>query len=182
MIVGLLATLLLPSGACRRTPPGLVAAADGVALDERTGLEWTSRDVAAPLAWGDAARHCRALAIAARRDWRLPALAEIETLYDPRFTEPCGDRPCHLAPAIRLGGPYVWTDTPRAGGRFYFDFGYGTSFSPGVPPTLGRRTISVATPGRAAPTAAPMAPRSIVRQLAARLLRETLERELAARA
>jgi hypothetical protein len=136
--------LLLAQVACRRTPPGLVAAADGVVLDQRTGLEWTARDHAEALAWDDADRHCRELAVGERRGWRLPELAELEAIYDARIDTPCGDRNCHLDPAIRLGGPYVWTVTTRGPGtRFYFDFSYGTSFSPGPTPTLVRRTICI---------------------------------------
>jgi hypothetical protein len=137
------ALLLAPLG-CRRTPPGLVAAADGVVLDQRTGLEWTARDHQEALPWDDADRHCRELAVGERRGWRLPELAELEAIYDARIDTPCGDRNCHLDKSIRLGGPYVWTVTTRGPGtRFYFDFSYGTSFSPGPTPTLVRRTICV---------------------------------------
>ena len=49
-----------------------------------------------------------------------------------------------LDPAIRLGGPYVWSATSRgAGTRFYFDATYGTSFSPGITPKLVRRVVCV---------------------------------------
>ena len=143
----LIAALLATSVGCRRTPPGLVASGDGVTLDQRTGLEWTSRDHDQPLNWDDAERHCRELAVGDRRGWRLPELSELEGIYDARIDTPCGDRNCHLDPAIRLGGPYVWTVTTRGEGtRFYYDFGYGNGFSPGVSPALVRRTICVRAP------------------------------------
>lgn len=126
------------------TPDRLVAVRAGVALDPRTGLEWTDRDHERPLAWDDADRYCRGLALGERRGWRLPEIGELEALYDPRFDEPCGDRTCHLDPAIRLTGPYVWSATTRGPNtRFYFDCSYGTSFSPGIGPTLVRRVLCV---------------------------------------
>ena len=135
---------LLTTTACSRAPLGFVPAAEGVVLDQRTGLEWTSRDSEQALNWDDADRHCHALAIGERRGWRLPELAELEAIYDARIDAPCGNRQCHLDSVIRLGGPYVWTVTTRGPGtRFYFDFSYGTSFSPGPSPTLVRRTICV---------------------------------------
>jgi hypothetical protein len=117
---------------------------DGVAADRRTGLEWTSRDHEEALDWDAADRHCRALVIGERREWRLPEIAELAALYDPKVDGPCGERRCHLDPAIRLGDPYVWSATPRGTGmRFYFDFAYGNSLSPSVSPRLIRRVLCV---------------------------------------
>ena len=143
-IVRIAALLLAIATSCARGGRGLVAVDDDVVRDARTGLEWTRHDHDRPLAWDDADRHCRELALGTRRDWRLPELAELEALYDPHQQAPCGDRTCHLDPAIRLGGPYIWTASQRGPGtRFYFDAGYGTSFSPGTPPTLVRRVLCV---------------------------------------
>jgi hypothetical protein len=141
------ATLFAVPAGCRRgsgAPDGLTASADGVVLDRRTRLEWTSRDHERSLPWDEAERYCRELSIGARREWRLPEVGELEALYDVRFDEPCGDRRCHLDPALRLGGPYVWSVTTRGPGtRFYFDFSYGNSLSPGVRPDLVRRVLCV---------------------------------------
>ena len=142
-LVWILAALLATT-ACSRAPLGFVPAAEGVVLDQRTGLEWTSHDHQQSLNWDDADRHCHELGVGERRGWRLPELAELEGIYDARIDAPCGDRQCHLDPVIRLGGPYVWTVSMRGPGtRFYFDFSYGTSFSPGTAPTLVRRVLCV---------------------------------------
>jgi len=137
-------------GACLATALGchtgarVSAISADVAFDRETGLEWTRNDDERSLAWDDADRYCRTLAIGGRHDWRLPELSELQQLYDPHFTEPCGDRICHLDPAVRMRGPYVWTATARGEGtRFYFDASYGTSFSPGVTPRLVRRVLCV---------------------------------------
>src|SRR5262249_56850580 len=73
-----------------------VPVADGLVLDARTHLEWTSRDHAQSLAWGDADRLCRGSSRDGRTGWRLPEIGELQALYDARFDEACGDRRCHL--------------------------------------------------------------------------------------
>jgi hypothetical protein len=121
-----------------------VAVSADVVRDSRTNLEWTARDHEQSLPWDEADSYCRELALGDRSGWRLPELAELEALYDAKLDGPCGDRTCHLDPAIRLGGPYVWSATSRgAGTRFYFDATYGTSFSPGITPRLVRRVVCV---------------------------------------
>jgi hypothetical protein len=144
--------LVTTFAACSRdaaTSQRLVVVDDRIAVDRNTGLEWTSHDHEQPLNWVQADRYCRELSSSQRPDWRLPEIAELQDLYDPRFDEPCGDRRCHLDPAIHMEGPYVWSATSRGpGDRFYFDFSAGNSFSPGITPTLVRRTICV----RAAPS------------------------------
>lgn len=159
----LVAALLATSSACTRgdapapaPAPTATAAANrrlvtirtGVALDPGTGLEWTGRDHAESLPWEDADRYCRGLVVGDRRGWRLPEVDELQTIYDPRFDEPCGTRRCHVDAAIGLGGPYVWAVTTRGPGtRFYFDFGYGTRYSPTIGPELVRRTLCVRRSG-----------------------------------
>ena len=121
-----------------------VPAADGLVLDARTRLEWTSRAHAQSLPWDAADRFCRELSRGGLTGWRLPEIGELEALYDERFDEPCGDRRCHLDPAVRLGGPYVWSASTRgASTRFYLDFSAGTSLSPGVAPRLVRQVLCV---------------------------------------
>ena len=121
-----------------------MAVSNGAVLDQRTGFQWTSRDHDQPLAWEDADRYCHGLVLGGWADWRLPEIGALDALYDQRFDEPCGDRRCHLDPAIRLAGPYVWSaSTPGPGARFYFDFGFATRFSPGIGPRLVRRVLCV---------------------------------------
>jgi len=142
LIVCLLACLAACAPADR-----LRAIDDDVARDPRTRLEWTRRD-ADSLPFEEAERHCRELALGERRGWRLPEIDEVAALYAPQFTGPCGDRTCHYDPAIRLGGPYLWSATAReAGTRFYFDASAGNRFSPTVTPRLVRRVLCVRDPG-----------------------------------
>lgn len=130
-----------------------VPVAADVVFDPRTHLEWASGDHEQSLPWDDADRFCRGSSRGGRTGWRLPDIDELQALYDKHFDEPCGDRRCHLDPAIRLGGPYVWSVSERgSGSRFYFDFTFGTSLSPSVTPTLVRRVLCVHdTSGAAGP-------------------------------
>jgi len=121
-----------------------VPVVDGVVRDRTTGLQWTSRDHERALAWNDADRHCRELALGGAQGWRLPEIDELSALYDAKIDAPCGSRTCHLDAAISLGDPYAWSATaPAEGARYYFDFAFGNRFSPGIPPTLVRRVLCV---------------------------------------
>ncbi len=148
------ALLLVAVAACRRgdsyngrTSDRLIAVADGVVRDQRTGLQWTSRDHEEALNWTDADQYCRGLVLGQLRDWRLPEIEELRALYDVSFKEPCGDRTCHLDPAIHLTDPYVWSSTaPGVGARFYLDFAFGNALSPGIGPRLVRRVLCMRQP------------------------------------
>src|ERR1044071_1107485 len=83
-------------------PRRFATVGDGVALDSRTGLEWTSRDHLESLAWNDADRYCRQLAQGERVAWRLPDLGELRGLYDKHVDGQCGKRRCHPHPRGRL--------------------------------------------------------------------------------
>jgi hypothetical protein len=160
-VLGLLATMLA-TAACTSesdapgtaaTPPATVARSvairDGVLRDADTNLEWTSRDHEEALPWEAAEAWCRGRPADGGPEWRLPELPELEAIYDPRVDRPCGDRVCHLDPAIGLGGPYVWSVTSRgAGTRFYYDYSTGQAFSPTLHPRLVRRTLCVRGSGR----------------------------------
>ena len=123
-------------------PRRFATVGDGVVLDSRTGLEWTSRDYLASLAWDDADRYCRELSRGERGGWRLPEIGELRILYDKQADQGCGDRRCRLDPAISLAGPYVWSASSVSPGiTTYIDFSAGTTFSPG--PSILRRVICV---------------------------------------
>jgi hypothetical protein len=47
------------------------------------GLQWTLQTNGSDIRWPDAVDHCERLALAGHTDWRLPTMAELESLYDP---------------------------------------------------------------------------------------------------
>jgi hypothetical protein len=120
-----------------------IGPSDGIARDAHTGLEWTSRDNARGVSWPQADRYCRELTLGERTDWRLPEIVELEGLYDERLDQPCGDRICHLDPAVQVTNPYFWSATRKGSRRFYFDFRFGASLSPRPKPGLVRRVLCV---------------------------------------
>jgi len=140
---------LVSAAACSPPEPAFtlrfMIVTDAVARDTRTDLEWTRADGGRSLPWTAAEDHCRSLVLAGRGGWRLPEIAELEALYDETQRQPCGvSRDCRLDLAIDLTDPYVWSATERgAGTRFYIDFQFGTTFSPGIPPRLVRRVLCV---------------------------------------
>jgi hypothetical protein len=124
-------------------PERFIAPRDGIALDSRTGLEWTKRDNARDVSWDEAESYCRELTVGDRVDWRLPEIDQLKELYDTGLEQPCGDAICHLDPSVGLTNPYVWSGTQRGSRRFYFDFRFGTSLAPRLKPGLVRRVLCV---------------------------------------
>ncbi len=112
--------------------------------DTTTDLVWTAGDNEKNFAWPEAEAHCTALRLDEESDWRLPEIGELEAIYDEAHDRACGERTCHLDPAITLTDPYVWSGTSRSGGRrFYIDFKFGTQLAPLIRPQLVRRVLCV---------------------------------------
>lgn len=97
------------------TPTGLKKHADGTATDSLTGLQWQSEPVPAALNLADAATTCDQLNLASHRDWRLPTVAELQTVVDygsslpaqaKELTTPAG--PAEYWTLVERG-PYAWT-------------------------------------------------------------------------
>jgi hypothetical protein len=47
------------------------------------GLQWALQTNGSDIRWPDAVDYCANLALAGHSDWRLPTMAELESLYDP---------------------------------------------------------------------------------------------------
>ena len=56
---------------------------DGTVTDTKTGLMWAAKDNGIPISWIDALSYCQNYSSGGHTDWRMPALAELESLYDP---------------------------------------------------------------------------------------------------
>ena len=117
-VAALVLTLLL--AACGGSGSGdLRDKGDGVLEDPATSLQWAQRDNGADIDFPDAEAYCASLGAG----WRLPAVKELEGLYDRsgRMSVACGtydNQPmtCSVSPMLRLSGPTPWTDsqgTPR---------------------------------------------------------------------
>lgn len=61
---------------------------DGTVLDTMAGVLWTLEDSEDRLTWNGAISYCGDLLIETCDDWRLPTIAELETLYDKERPNP----------------------------------------------------------------------------------------------
>ena len=78
-------------------------------LDPKTGLMWASKDVSTDrMTFAEAKRACDKFSCAGFDDWRLPTIAELETLRDLSRFDPAAD------PELGLKPNYYWSSTPLA--------------------------------------------------------------------
>jgi len=61
---------------------------DGVVLDTKTGLMWGNRDNGNDTKWHDAKFYCENYHGGGYKDWRMPTLQELESLYDEHKIQP----------------------------------------------------------------------------------------------
>jgi hypothetical protein len=112
----------------------------GAVMDRETGLVWTRAPISAPFRnWAEAVNECPQLFTGRRRGWRLPALAELQSLIEP------------AAPTLALpsGHPFAvsasflefWSATSPAGRD---DLAWGVDFRAG---SLILGTKGTTTPG-----------------------------------
>lgn len=105
--------------------PTIPAKADppGVWRDPSTGLMWPLRDSAWGVGWAQADHYCKALPLAGYRDWRLPTIAELRSIYTPSLPLP------HVKGGIRITDtkyPWVWSSEEAGSSEARgFDFGGG---------------------------------------------------------
>ena len=70
--------------------------------DPDTGLMWTRQDNGYDLNWQQAESYCAHLDLAGYRDWRLPAITELVSIYDPKR----GD---HVKGGIQITESWIWS-------------------------------------------------------------------------
>jgi len=61
---------------------------DGVVLDTKTGLMWGNKDNGNDTKWHDAKFYCENYHGGGYKDWRMPTLQELESLYDENKIQP----------------------------------------------------------------------------------------------
>ena len=111
-------------------------AASATWTDPQTNLTWTGTDNGADLTRDQAEFYCHNLTLAGHRDWRLPTIDELQTLYDtgvsiagtwgptrPVYWHVKGN--LHLTGGETAGNLTWLTDLTPAGMEQSFDFSYG---------------------------------------------------------
>ena len=110
-----------------------VSSNDGTVLDTGTGLMWAARDNGSPATWKEAKEYCEQYAGGGYKDWRMPTIRELKTLYDkyePGYRPECAvyDWKVYLTSRIHLSGGSVWTseDHGLEAESLLFDYGCPT--------------------------------------------------------
>ncbi len=71
-----------------------------------SALRWDGHDNGKDIAWEDAKAYCAGRG----PGWRLPAMAELESLYGGPSRR-CGRALCRATARVRLTGPWFWSAT-----------------------------------------------------------------------
>jgi hypothetical protein len=112
--------------------------AHGYWIDPSTGLMWAAKDNGNDVTWGKAIKYCQALTFAGYSDWRLPAIDDLESIYDGSgFAAPhTKDSTIALAGRAKAGllmtGAREWSSSRvlddrghRSGYAWQYDFPHG---------------------------------------------------------
>jgi hypothetical protein len=93
-------------------------------LDSTSGLMWTAADNGSGLSLSQAVRYCRDLRLNGFKDWELPKVEDLQSLFDGRV--PANDVGFHLRAPLKLTG-WQWSETTgqQQGEGWAFDFGDG---------------------------------------------------------
>jgi hypothetical protein len=106
--------------------------------DNATGLVWAVKENGSDIGWAQANNYCKNLALEGHRDWRLPTLKELETLYDKNLS-----KEFKAKDPIELTESDIWTEiSTSSGDAWIFNFSNGGSI---LTPTRG----GCSTQGRA---------------------------------
>jgi hypothetical protein len=91
-------------------------------VDLTTKLMWTVADNGSGLSWRQALRYCSELSVAGYRDWALPAIDDLQGIFEPTLNQ----GGFHVKGPFKLTG-WQWSSTPGAqkGEGWAFDFGDG---------------------------------------------------------
>ena len=84
-------------------------------LTENAGPEWALSDNGSDVNWNEATEYCASKG----SGWRLPASAELMSIYDPNVSTSCGQWVCHADGKYRLTGPVLWTNETSSSSRTY---------------------------------------------------------------
>ena len=126
---------------------------DGTITDHSRRLMWANADNQGDVDWKQAERWIRFTfpdTIEARyNDWRMPTLAELQSLYlqDPHYDgyeTDCG-QVVRMAPLIRLSCGWVWAAETQAITAAVFNFQRGIHYTDRMVHYRGHRALAVRT-------------------------------------
>ena len=95
---------------------------DGTVTDTKTGLMWAAKDNGIPINWPNALSYCHNYSGGGHSDWRMPTLAELESLYNPKEKNKRG---YHVTKLIDTTASTCWALETRGSTAGRFNFNYG---------------------------------------------------------
>jgi hypothetical protein len=98
---------------------------DGTVTDTKTGLMWAAKDNGSPISWFNANSYCRNYSGGGHIDWRMPTLAELASLYDPKSKNRRG---YHTNKLIDTSAQSCWAAETRGFKAARFNFSYGKEY------------------------------------------------------
>ncbi len=98
---------------------------DGTLTDSKTGLMWAAKDNGIPISWQNGLKYCQNYSGGGHTDWRMPTLAELESLYDPVAKNVRG---YHVTKLIETSAQSLWASETRGFQAARFNFTYGTVY------------------------------------------------------
>ena len=120
-LIILLGIIYIPAMASDR----FVNNGDGTITDTKTGLMWATRDNGEPINWKDARSYCQSYIGGGHKDWRMPTLAELKSLYDPEVKNKRG---YHIPNLIDTTAETCWASETRGEIAARFNFTYGREY------------------------------------------------------
>ena len=104
-----------------------IAPGDGTVLDTKTGLMWAAKDNGRGINWHDAKRYCENYRGGGYTDWRMPALDELEDLYDRSrsYHHKQSSFSVHLTELIQLTDCCPWASETDGSKAAHFNFVIG---------------------------------------------------------
>ncbi|MGO9318782.1 MAG: TonB family protein [Terracidiphilus sp.] len=108
--------------------------------DPATGLMWAKKDNGSNVNWQQATEYCRNLQLAGHSDWRLPAIGELQGIYDPKADVASW----HVKGNLQLTG-WQWSSSPgnASGEAFYLFFSDGERGSDPFRKNYDKRALCV---------------------------------------
>lgn len=102
-----------------------VAYSNGTVIDTKSGLMWAAVDNGADINWQDAKKYCDSYAVGGHHDWRLPTIAELESLLTTPESN-TSDKPdtanMQITPLVQLSNCCPWTGETRNSMAAFYNF------------------------------------------------------------
>jgi hypothetical protein len=116
-----LGSIIIPAIAADR----FIDNGDGTVTDTKTGLVWAAKDNGEIINWAEAHSYCQGYNGGGHKDWRMPTLVELKTLYDPEIENTGG---YHIPSAIDTTAESCWASDTRGDIAARFNFTHGREY------------------------------------------------------